>query len=307
MRDTLFQPQALLETTVADTMAKVLEIRDDILDRTKAIRTEDGEITICPEQGIKQEEFLTNLRMDVMAVLLRLIEPDAATTDSLKEVGRQLLSIRTTVNGKITQLIMLRENTVVTDSGEDCDCGILSTILKGLDEIIGVDKKEDEEETDGEDAVDEEGGQGESQSEGGEDGPVGQLTMILMTVDNRIGVLYNEILGQLDENQRSKSSEELFNLKEISKSINEVLTKLVGEDNESKIARILSRDVVRVRNEVDRLLQQCRRTCITECEACGADKIDEVLDKLGDYNVSLLTLDEEDAKDTIRSDLIAYL
>ncbi len=47
------------------TMEKVLEIRDDILARTKSIRTEDGEVTICPGQNIKQEEFLTQIRMQV--------------------------------------------------------------------------------------------------------------------------------------------------------------------------------------------------------------------------------------------------
>lgn len=46
-------------------MEKVLEIRDDILARTKSIRTEDGEVTICPGQNIKQEEFLTQIRMQV--------------------------------------------------------------------------------------------------------------------------------------------------------------------------------------------------------------------------------------------------
>ena len=38
----------------------------------------------------------------------QLIESDAATPDALKEIGKTLLSIRTKVNGKITQLIMLR-------------------------------------------------------------------------------------------------------------------------------------------------------------------------------------------------------
>jgi len=41
------------------------------------------------------------------------------------------------------------------------------------------------------------------------------LTMILMSVDGRIGVLYNEILGQLEYEKRAKSTEELKSLKEI--------------------------------------------------------------------------------------------
>ena len=39
LQDTLFQPRPLLEETVTKTMEQVLEIRDEILARTKSIRT----------------------------------------------------------------------------------------------------------------------------------------------------------------------------------------------------------------------------------------------------------------------------
>jgi len=291
LQETMFQSQALLEVTVADTMSQVLAIRDAVLDRVKAIRTGDDSIQICPEQGIKQEEFLASLRMDIMTVLLRLIEQDAATPEALQDIGKQLLAIRTTVNGKISEIIMLRENLVVGTTGgdeEDCDAGILPEVLASLDAVIAT-------------ATDEKAAGGE------EDEPVAMLTMVLMTVDGRIGSLYNEILGQLDEAKRGKANNELLQLKDISRSVNEVLIKLIDEDSEAKVKRILTRDVVRVRNEVDRQLQQVRKTCIHACDACGAEKIDEVLDKLQDYNISLITREEEDAKETIRSDLISYL
>lgn len=41
------------------------------------------------------------------------------------------------------------------------------------------------------------------------------LSMILMNVDGRIGILYNEILGQLEDEKRAKSIDELKSLKEI--------------------------------------------------------------------------------------------
>ena len=75
LQETLFNPQSLLEQTVADTMSQVLVIRDDVLGRVKKIRTGgEGEdsITICEGQGIKQEEFLSDLRLDVMTVLLQV-------------------------------------------------------------------------------------------------------------------------------------------------------------------------------------------------------------------------------------------
>lgn len=84
LQETLFEPRALLDQTVAETMSKTLEIRDTVLKRTKDIRTGEGEITICPEQGVNQEQFLSMVRMDIMTVLLSLIEPDAATTEKLQ-------------------------------------------------------------------------------------------------------------------------------------------------------------------------------------------------------------------------------
>jgi hypothetical protein len=38
LQETLFEPRPLLEQTVADTMTQVLEIRDAMLTRTKALR-----------------------------------------------------------------------------------------------------------------------------------------------------------------------------------------------------------------------------------------------------------------------------
>ena len=71
MQETLFQPKQLLEQTVADAMSEVLAIRDSVLDRVKLIRQRDESITICEDQGIKQEDFLSELRLDIMTVLLR--------------------------------------------------------------------------------------------------------------------------------------------------------------------------------------------------------------------------------------------
>ena len=41
-------------------------------------------MTICDGQNIKQEEFLTQIRMQIMSVLLSLIEKDAAQPDKLQ-------------------------------------------------------------------------------------------------------------------------------------------------------------------------------------------------------------------------------
>ena len=82
LQETLFEPRSLQEQTVADAMEQTLKIRDEVLSRTQDLRT--GEIEICPEQGVNQEAFLTQIRMEIMTVLLSLIEPEAASTEALK-------------------------------------------------------------------------------------------------------------------------------------------------------------------------------------------------------------------------------
>ncbi len=134
--------------------------------------------------------------------------------------------------------------------------------------------------------------------------------MISMTVDGEIKNLYGEILGELDEEARAKLFEELQNLKKISTDIHEVLSKLSELDPEvdaEAITRVNRRDVRSVRNDVKRLLDICAQSCPGQCDSCGADKIDEVQDKLKDYLVNLEDLEEEEAKESIRTDLMGFL
>jgi len=323
LQDTLFEPRNLLEETVTEAMGQTLEVRDAILDRTKKIRTGDESITICPGQGVNQEQFLTMVRMDVMTVLLSLIEQDAATPEKLKEIGRQLLAVRTKVNGEITRIIMLREtgNPVKPRDG-DCDCGILGDIVDGLGKVTG-----DEEEGE----VVEEGAEGdaaeapeeaaedaapaetEGEGEGGDEmDPVAGLTMVLMMIDARIGELYTEILSELDEEKRTVASEELQYLKDISAQLNEVISKMVdadpeSEDGQRKISKLVDRDVTKIKNDVQRQLDQCREKCPSECDSCGSEKIEELKLKLQEYKSIIEDLEEEDAKENVRGDLMTYL
>ena len=82
LQETLIDVGGILEVTVSDTMTEILAIRDAILERTKKIRNKDESITICPEQDVNQEQFLTQARMEVMTVLLSLLE--AGTHEDLQ-------------------------------------------------------------------------------------------------------------------------------------------------------------------------------------------------------------------------------
>jgi len=332
LQETLFEPSTLLETTVGNAMTQVLAIRDSILERTKQIRQKDDSITICPDQDVNQDQFLTTARMEVMTVLLSLIEQNAATPEKLQEIGKQLLSVRTKVNTEITRIIMLRE----TGGGRppvrsgDCDCGILEDVVVGLNGVIGEEDTDAEvievgaEEATGDDAApaedaaaapaegaeDAEGAEG---AEGGDDmSPVQGLTMTLMLIDTRIEELYNEILTELDEEKRTTAFEELTNLKDISLQMNDVIAKMIEEDPESedgkrKVQKLVDRDVKKLRNDVERQVAQCKQDCPSECDSCGSAKIEELKLKLQEHKSIIEDLEDEEAKDNIRNDLMQYL
>lgn len=88
----------------------------------------------------------------------------------------------------------------------------------------------------------EESGDGGSGGEG--EDPVQQLNMILMTVDAEIRTLYNQILAELDDEERGKLSDELQSLKGVSTDLHEVLSKLSEldpETNKDAIDRLIRR------------------------------------------------------------------
>lgn len=296
LQNTLFQSTTGFENTVKSTMDEILVIRDALLQRTKDIR--NGEIATCPEQNIKQEEFLTQIRNQVMEILIELLSGDAANAEALQGIARKLLAIRTKVNGKITEMIMLRENRVVITREGECDCSTFQAVVEGIDKVIQCAESED-----GKDA------------EGGDCEPANTaLIMILMDVDAQIKDIYTNILEQTDEEERTKQFEELTKLKDISTSLHGVLSKLTGldpenEDDKAKINRVIKREVKSVRSDANRSLDQCIRDCPTSgvCTSCGTEMIDKIMEKLNDYEITLEDLDEEDAKDTIRTDVMAFL
>ncbi|QQP40802.1 Uncharacterized protein FKW44_014970, partial [Caligus rogercresseyi] len=292
-----FQPKTLLEETVTDTVEKVLEIRDDILTRTKAIRTEDESVPICPEQNIKQEEFLTQLRMDVMT-------KEAASHEKLKEIGKQLLFIRTKSNGEITRMIMLRTSSISVRPGNgECDCGILDEVVyvkyflphnrDDLSEIVDGKKPDDE---DNEVDKDKEPEEEEAKSK---DELVTELTMTLMKVDGEIRNLYSTILTEVEEEKREDLSKELYDLKKISTDLHAVISKAADiEDDPEAIKKLIKRDIRSVRNDAEISLKKCKEKCPTACDSCGSEKITELKDKLDEFKINLEeTEDENEAKE----------
>ena len=79
------------------------------------------------------------------------------------------------------------------------------------------------------------------------------------------------------------------------------------DDGKRKIDKLVDRDVTKIRNDVERQLNQCREKCPSDCESCGSEKIEELKLKLQEYKSIIEDLEEEDSKDSIRNDLMQYL
>ena len=54
-------------------VTQVMGIRESLLTRIKAIRKAEDSVTICPQQKIKQEEKLSEFRMEVKSISIFFI------------------------------------------------------------------------------------------------------------------------------------------------------------------------------------------------------------------------------------------
>ena len=78
-----------------------MSIREAILERIKGLRK--GDIEICTDQNVKQEEKLSEFRMEVMGILLDLVDADASTIDNLKGISKKLLDFRKTISDEVSR------------------------------------------------------------------------------------------------------------------------------------------------------------------------------------------------------------
>jgi hypothetical protein len=79
------------------------------------------------------------------------------------------------------------------------------------------------------------------------------------------------------------------------------------KEGTTKLERVVERDVPRIKSDVDRQLQQCRKACPSDCDSCGAKKIEELQQKLTEYKANVDELEEDESKESIRGDLMQYL
>jgi len=317
--------EAVLEDTVSATMKQVLEIREAVLDRIFKLRKE--EIEICEDQNIKQEDNLTNLRMEIMGILLKLIEKDAASIEKLKEIRDDLLEFRMNVNNEVMRVMMLPQGRAVrkaTSDGDCTECDLLQELSEKVDGLIncaendgveGGEEGDDEEEEGSNTDGGEEGGEGGSGGEG-ECMPPTMYFMDLMDcnrkIDDETERLFPSLFATLDDEQRTKIETDLKNLKAIREEIEDVITKLSKTKDEDKLKKTVARSLSGTSSTLKNLLKECKAGCGPEgCDSCGAEVLYEMLEKM-EYYMQIYNDTESgrepvDQNDEVRRDLMKYI
>jgi len=319
-----------VDNAVSNTMQKVLEIREKILDRIFKLRK--NEIAICEGQNVKQEDNLSELRRKVMTILLLTIDRDSPSLEKIKEISDELVRFRTDVNAEVMRVIMLPEgkSNKIVDTGDCTECDLLESLTEKIDGLIdcadGADQageeSEESNEVDGETAGAgaEEGGEDGGEEEGsggGECMPPGMYSMELLVANSKIDKetesLYPQMFTALfnDDNATvAKIDNKLKALKNIREQLEEVVTKISKTQDEAKLRKLTSRSLAPVSSELNRLLKECKEGCgEAGCNSCGAEVLTEMIDKLKYYKEIYNRTEEEptDLNEEVRRDLMKYI
>jgi septum formation topological specificity factor MinE len=318
-----FKTSGGADQTVSQTMEQVMEIREAILERIKGIRKEEG-VTICPDQNIKQEEKLSEFRMEIMSILLKLV--DSTASDNLKEISGQLLKFRSAISTEVMRLLMLPQPTCgekkKVPQGDCDDCQVLSELAFTLKDLqICATKKDDEEEGgDGEGETPEE--QPAAETKEGEAAEPGEncvepimyaMTLILANekLDKAIAGLYSDIIQATEEDERAKFYDMLTSLKSFREKIDEVITKLMElGDDKAKLKKEVSRNLRVLIIEVTTKLDECNADCgeSGNCKSCAGPVLNDAIDKMAEYTEFMESdREDEEKKDYIRGDLITHI
>merc|ERR1711973_734000 len=211
-----------LDQTVQQTMDQVMEVREAILLRIKGVRK--GEIQLDPTQNVDQEKMLSELRMEIMTILLKLVDKDAASVDKLKEISDDLLKFKMTTNAEIMRILMLPQNLGRTTPPPAIGCSQCDALkeiekkIKKLVECAEGKSENDQDENDEDDADGEDAADGADAGEGECPEPrmyFMSLIVINEDIDNEISELYNKLIGTTDDAKRETSREDLDYYKDV--------------------------------------------------------------------------------------------
>jgi len=310
----------VLEETVSKTMEQVMEIRESLLMRIKDIRK--GEIQIDPEQNIKQEQMLSEFRMEIMTILLKLVDKDAASIDKLKEISQDLLRFKMSISNEIMRMLMLPQVATgkqTQPTGDCSECDVLKEISFKIENLVACADKEEgedaaaqEQEAEDADAAAEDGS-GDKAEPGAECMPPAMYAMDLIGVneliDTEIKNLYNNIVTSTGEDERQKLFKQLEDYKSLRNTVDDMITKLMSQTDDEKLKKLVKRSLGRVNTELKTKLKDCQAQCGPGgCESCAADVLYDAIAKMNDYRTFFNnTDDEESKKEFVRTDMIKYI
>jgi len=308
----------VLEETVSATMEQVMEIRESLLKRIKALRKE--EIKTDPEQNIKQEQMLSEFRMEIMTILLKLVDKDAASIDKLKEISQDLLRFKMSISNEVMRMLMLpqaKAGKQTQPTGDCSECDVLKDISYKIENLVAcADKEEGEdgeeqEQEPAEDAPEE--GADDKAKPGEECMPPAMYAMELIIVneliDTEIKNLYNNIVTTTEEEERQKLFKKLEEFKSLRDTVDDMITKLMSQTDDDKLKKLVKRSLGRVNTELKTKLKDCQAQCGPGgCDSCAADVLYDAIAKMNDYKTFFNNTDDEEAKkEFVRGDVIKYI
>jgi len=311
----------VLEETVSKTLEQVMEIRESLLKRIKDIRK--GDIKTDPKQNIKQEEMLSEFRMEIMTILLKLVEKDAASIDNLKAISQDLLRFKMTISNEVMRMLMLPQatgNKQTQPTGDCSECDVLKEISFKIENLVvcadkeeGDDAQEQEQEEEADAAAGGEDGSGDKAKPGEECMPPVMYAMDLISVneliDTEIKNLYNSLITAIEEDERQKLFKQLEEYKSLRDTVDDMITKLMSQTDESKLKKLVTRSLGRVNTELKAKLKDCQAQCGPGgCDSCAADVLYDAVAKMNDYKTFFENTDDEEAKkEFVRSDMIKFI
>ena len=288
--------------TVADTLEQVMGIRESLLTEIKRLRKSE---TKPSNPRIQAEEMLSEFRMNIMTILLKLVDQDAATVEQLKEISRELLSFKQKLSNEIMRILMLPpNNSPAPPPPEDCDCDSLNQTKTDLEEIFAC--------------------ASETAEDSGSCLEPGMYFMGLISVTDNIDIeirdLYNNIIATTDDPQRQKFRAQLETLKQLrdggngKDGIDELISKLIekGTEEDDVLKKLVTRSLRSVVTDLDRQVTECNKKCVP-CDSCVKPYLDEIIAKLvsfeGEFNRTKYPPqeDEDGVREFVRTELIKYI
>ena len=293
-----------LDQTVADTLEQVMSIRETLLDEIKRLRKSD---TKPSNPRIQAEEMLSEFRMQIMTILLKLVDQDAATVEKLKEISRELLSFKQKLSNEIMRILMLPPDVLPPPPVDvECDCDSINQTRTDLEEIYNC-------------------ASGKAEDPGAcLEPPMYFMGLIDVTdyLDEQIRNLYNNIIATTDDSQRQKFRGQLDTLKLIrdggngKDGIDELISKLIekaGEDEET-LKKLVTRSLRGLVSDLERQVSDCSKKCETCQDSCVKPYLEEIIAKMISFEEEFNSTsndatreDEERVRDFVRTELIKYI